>query len=98
MKSFSLIKAIIEEYEKGSYAKDILKESVNNYNNLYHENLNINAYSKLISEYAGKEDAYGNIIYDEVIAEAVHDYYIHGDNMEKASNEIIKVLKGKLGI
>ena len=41
-------------------------------------------------------DSYGNIIYDEVIAEAVHDYYLHDSNMKKASYEIIKILKEKL--
>ena len=32
------------------------------------------------------------LIYDEVIAEAVHDYYLHEDNCSNYSKEIISII------
>ena len=34
--------------------------------------------------------------YDETIAEAIHDYYLHGNNMSNSSREIIKIINTKL--
>ena len=53
-------------------------------------------FAKTISEYASTKDKKGNIITDETIAEAIHDYYLHKDNLTKASFEIINVIKMKL--
>ena len=38
----------------------------------------------------------GSIIYDEVIAEAVHDYYLHENSSSKSTIEIINTLKERL--
>ena len=43
-----------------------------------------------------KEIKNGNIIFEETIAEGVHDYYLHGTGCKKESYEIIQVLKNKL--
>src|SRR5574344_1122031 len=52
-----------------------------------------NDYSKInaISEYA--YDSYKNGKYDEVIAEAVHDYYLHGEKANSISLDIISIIR-----
>ena len=50
-----------------------------------------------ISKYAVFIDENKKYVYDETIAEAFHDYYINGEQAAKASLEIVKVLKTKLG-
>ena len=37
-----------------------------------------------------------NIIADETIAEAIHDYYLHGSSMKNSSREIVNVIKNRL--
>ena len=77
------------------YAKLLVNEALKRYNSKYGSN-NINDFAGSISLYAGLEGADGEIVYEEVIAEAVHDYFLHGDNMSNASKEIINILKEKL--
>lgn len=88
---------IIDIINNNTFSESIINESLINYNNLYHDNLDINTFTKNISEYANIKDKNGKIITDETIAEAVHDYYLHNSNASKYSIEIIKVLKTRLG-
>lgn len=90
------INNIIDEFNSGSYSKEILVESLHNYNNKYNMNLSIEEFALTISNYAGVKDKNNSLIYDETIAEAVHDYYLHGDNMKQSSSEVISVLISKL--
>ncbi len=92
-----IIKKLIEDYTNGNYSKLIIEEANEKYNRNYGLSVSITEMANEISVYASLPDSHNNIIYDEVIAEAVHDYYLHGNNMQKASNEIIKIIKGKLG-
>lgn len=90
------IKDIINIFNSGDYSNKLLNEALNNYNDKYNENLTIEEFANTISRYAGGKDEMGNIISDETIAEAIHDYYLHGDNMRKTSKEIVNVINSRL--
>lgn len=91
-----IISSVIDDYDSGVNSENIVKSALNNYNLNYNLNLTLNEFALSISRYAGALDSSGNLIYDEVIAEAVHDYYIHGDDCETASYEIVRILKSLL--
>ena len=95
--NYDLINKLMEEYDKRLFAEDILKEALNNYNQNYNANLDLGSFSSLISTYASSKDQNGNLIFDETIAEAIHDYYLHGDLLNNSSKEIIKIIKRRLG-
>ena len=92
----SKINSILSEFNSGEYSLSLLKEALNNYNNKYSTNLNINEFASMISNYAATTNKKGELIADETIAEAIHDYYLHGDNMNKASREVVSVVSSKL--
>ena len=56
----------------------------------------MDTFSSTISKYSSTNDKKGNIIADETIAEAIHDYYLHGNSMKDSSREIINVIKNRL--
>ena len=91
------INDIMKIYDSGSFSMGILLEALENYNTKYHLNLTVKEYAAKISKYAAVEDKNGNLIVDETIAEAIHDYYLHGDNSKEESNEIILIIRQKLG-
>jgi hypothetical protein len=80
----------------GSYSKSLVEESLNNFNNLYNKSENVQQFALGISNYAGYE-LNGNMVYDEILAEGIHDCYLHGEYSSKESLEIVKLLKEKLG-
>ena len=90
------IDKILEEFNSGSYSTSLLDEAKNNYNVKYGTNLGLEEFALSISKYAGSKDKNGNLIADEAIAEAIHDYYLHGDNMKNTSREIINVINARL--
>lgn len=90
------INDIIEIVNNQSYSKQLVNEALDNYNEKYHTNLNIDEFTLLISKYANQKNKKDEYIYDEIIAESVHDYYLHRDLSSKASLEIIDILKLKL--
>ena len=92
----NIINDIMQEYDNGSFASAIINEGLINYNVKNKTNLNINEYAKNISNYAAVKDANDKIIADETIAEAIHDYYLHGDNCHKESYEIVNIIKNML--
>ena len=67
-----------------------------NYNKKYSSNITLEEFASNISGYAAHKGEKGNIIYDEVIAEAVHDYYLHDNSGSKSTIEIISILKERL--
>ena len=52
--------------------------------------------TKNISKYANVKNKNNDIIFDETIAEAIHDYYIHGNSAQKESLEIVKIIRERL--
>lgn len=87
---------ILKEFNSGLYSTALLNEALNNYNTNQGTNLTIKEFASTISNYANSEDKKGNLIADETIAEAVHDYYLHGNDMKETSKEIISVINSKL--
>lgn len=94
--NYSVIDKILEEFDSGTHSKSVITDALNNYNLKYKSNLNLEQFSLAISNYSGSKDKNGNIIFEETIAEGVHDYYLHGTECKKESYEIIQVLKNKL--
>lgn len=87
---------IINIINNQSYSKQLVIEALNNYNKKYSTNLSVDEFTVLISNYANQKNSNNEYIYDEVIAESVHDYYLHRENSSKVSLEIIEVLKLRL--
>ena len=90
------MKSILEEFNSGKYSTNLVLEALNNYNKKYNKDLNINEFASSISKYASVKDKNDTLIADETIAEAIHDYYLHGNNMNASSKEIINVIKSRL--
>ena len=90
------INAILNEFNSGTYSTSLLEEALNNYNSKYNMNLSLEEFASTISKYASSKDKNNNLIADETIAEAIHDYYLHGENMKSSSSEIVAVIKSKL--
>lgn len=86
---------ILNTLNDRSYSKQIVESSLNNYNQKYNTNITLEEFSSSISGYASQKKE-GSIIYDEVIAEAVHDYYLHENSSSKSTIEIINTLKERL--
>ncbi len=87
----------VEEFESGEFASGILDTAINNYNQNYNVHLSKEEFASTISKYAGVKNKEDEINALETIAEAVHDYYLHGYNLQKSSLEIIRILNEKLG-
>ena len=86
----------MNKFDSGDFSMSILNQALNNYNSKYNTNLDVNSFALTISKYAGAKDKKGNLIADETIAEAIHDYYLHGYNCSKSSYEIVSIIKQKL--
>lgn len=92
----SEIKNVIKIFNEGTHSTQIVNDALNNYNLKYNTNYDIFAFASTISNYAASKDKKGNLIADETIAEAIHDYYLHGNNMKASSKEIVNVIKNRL--
>ncbi len=90
------INNVMNDFDSGEFSLSIIYKALENYNNKYNLNLNIEDFALTISKYAGVKDKNGNLIADETIAEAIHDYYLHKENMKNSSYEIIQIIKQKL--
>lgn len=86
---------ILTILKEGTYSKELVYTSLNNYNQKHNTNISLEEFTKNISGYASQK-VNGNINYDEVVAEAVHDYYLNRNNMSNSSLEIINILKERL--
>lgn len=94
--SLSQIEELLNIINKEIYSKELVELAINNYNNKYNTNIEVNDFAKNISNYAAALDSNGKIIYDEVIAESFHDYYLHKNNSSLSSLEIINILKSRI--
>ena len=90
------INEIKEEINNEICSKSIVENAILNYNNKYKMNISIEEFAGKISNYAKAKNSKGNYIYDEIIAEAIHDYYLHKNNSTKESLEIIKIINMKI--
>ena len=88
----------VEEFESGEFANEILDMAINNYNQNYNMHLSKEEFASTISKYASVKNKDDEINALETIAEAVHDYYLHGTYASKSSYEIVEILKRKLKV
>ena len=95
-KNTNKIDSVLNEFNSGAYSTNLLTEALNNYNSKYNMNLSLEKFASTISKYASSKDENNNLIADETIAEAIHDYYLHGENMKSSSREIIAIIKSRL--
>lgn len=86
------VKKVINTNE---YTDKLLSEAINRYNEM-NNNISNKEFASMISKYASEIDINGNINSEEVIAEAIHDYYLHGNSCSIASKYIVNVIKEKL--
>lgn len=92
----SRINDVLNKFDSGDFSKSILNQALGNYNTKYNTNLDLNSFALTISNYASVKDKNNNLIADETIAEAIHDYYLHGYACSKSSYEIINIIKSRL--
>lgn len=92
----------IEDYQKikgildsQTYAKVLVETSLNNYNTNNNTTITKEEFVGQISNYASQK-INGELNYDEVIAEAIHDYYLHEEKSSQSTIEIIKIIKERL--
>lgn len=92
----------IEDYQKiknildsQTYAKVLVETSLNNYNTNNNTTITKEEFVGQISNYANQK-INGELNYDEVIAEAIHDYYLHEEKSSQSTIEIIKIIKERL--
>ena len=90
------INEILNNYGNENHSIMIINKALDNYNKKYNTSLSINDFASSISKYAATFDKSNRLIADETIAEAIHDYYLHGDNMQSESKEIVNVIKAML--
>lgn len=86
---------ILNILKEGVYSKELVEEAITNYNKKYDINISLEYFTKNISGYASQK-VKESVNYDEVIAEAIHDYYLHRDSSSTSSLEIINILKERL--
>lgn len=98
-----ITKENIEDYYKvqsllkeQKYSKELVQISLNNYNIKYNTSITEKEFSSQISNYASQLTNKGNVNYDEVLAEAIHDYYLHEEKSSKSTIEIVNVIKERL--
>ena len=85
-----------EVLNSGAYSKEIVEMAVDRYNEKYDKDIAIEEFIINISKYASQKDGNNNFNYDEVIAEAIYDYYLNDGNASKCSLEIVNILKERL--
>lgn len=71
----------------GEYSKGIVEEALSG--------ASMETECRRISQYAC-QSVNGNYIYDEMIAEAVHDFYVNGANATDISKKIVDILRSRL--
>lgn len=81
----------------GDYSKGVVDEALSNYNSIYKKNFDVMEFVSGISKYAKASIQNKRVLYDEVIAEAIHDYYLHGNNASIESMQIVNIIKLRLG-
>ncbi len=91
------INELLKIYESGEFSTNIVNQALKNYNNKYKSNLDLDTFASTISKYAKVKN--NNVLNaDETIAEAIHDFYLHGNNCCKSSYEIVNIIKSRLQV
>ena len=88
-KNINNYQKILNILKEGTYSKELVGEAIESYNKKYNTNISLEDFTKNISGYASQKIK-ESVNYDEVIAEAVHDYYLHRDSSSTSSLDILK--------
>ena len=91
-----LLYSVYSDFTDGDFSYKLLQEAYQEYQKEYLSVVSFDDFRKSISGYAMAKDNKGKYIYDETIAEAFHDFYLHGEGAKPASKVIVKVLKSKI--
>ena len=91
-----MINDYMKMYDSGVFSKGIVDTAIDNYNQKYNMSVEPTEYASAISKYASITNQDGEIIFDETIAEAIHDYYLHGEDCNAQSYEIVSVILNRL--
>ena len=94
-KNLSKVKTVTGDYNEGILSKTMIEEAMDKYESKYKKRYNsILEFLSQISSYATSTNSKtGELVYDEGIAEAFHDYFVNGNKAKPESVEIVKVLK-----
>ena len=84
------------QFSSGEYSKKLIEEAYNNYKKDTGSTIGFDEFRASISKYAVAKDSAGEYIYDETIAESVHDVYLNRENAKAASKYINAVLIERL--
>lgn len=94
--NYKIVYNYMQEYDSGNFAKEIVSKAIDNYNLKNKLAVDDETFAMAISKYASVKDIDEHILYDETIAEAIHDYYLHQDNCKAESAEIVKIILNRL--
>ena len=89
----NIINDIARDFGEGAFSKQLIQEAYNAYIRDGNPQLDFDGFRRSISKYAMARDPQGEFIYDETIAESVHDVYLNGNNAATASKYIVNTLK-----
>lgn len=78
----------LNNYKNDNFSKMLFNEAYKTFKDSESED----EFREAISLYANKKDGLGNVLYNETIAEAFHDYFLNGKSASKESLEIVKIL------
>ena len=97
MRNIEIFYKVINDYGTGAYSKSLIEEAYRNYTAKNGNSLSFDEFRETISGYAvTKDSSTGKYLYDETIAEAVHDVYLNRDKAKEASKYINAVLSERL--
>lgn len=82
---------VLKKYANSEFSSMIVKEAFNNYVAEI-EKITADEFRKNISGYANSFDEQGEVMYNETVAEAFHDYFLNGDGASEASLAVMNVL------
>lgn len=92
----NLLYSVYSDFTAGDFSYKLLQEAYQEYQKEYLSVGSFDEFRSSISGYAMAKDKKGKYIYDETVAEAFHDFYLHGEGAKPASKVIVKVLKSKI--
>ena len=84
------------QFATGEYSKKLVEEAYNRYKKDTGSTISFDDFRASISKYAMAKNSVGEYIYDETIAESVHDVYLNRENAKDASKYINAVLIERL--
>lgn len=89
--------SLYDDFGKGNYSLTMITEAYEKYKKDTNTTISLDEWRGTISNYALAKNNSGEYIYDETIAESLHDVYLNGNNASEASKYVVAVLKEKLG-